>query len=171
VAQFAWCGRLQFGERSADFRQRYILTYTIVIPAYNESVRIQPTLHALVRHVQEQNWDAEILVVNDGSTDDTAEIVREYGKAHPQVLLVENPATAEKATACATACCERRAISVYLAMPIFLPDRGGAENFSTRLPRRRYRHRIALACAPNYRPSPSRSTASSLAASSIWLCE
>ncbi len=68
-----------------------ILTYTIVIPAYNESVRIRPTLHDLVRHVQEQNWDAEILVVNDGSTDDTAEIVREFGKAHPHVLLVENP--------------------------------------------------------------------------------
>jgi dolichyl-phosphate beta-glucosyltransferase len=67
------------------------LTYSIVIPAYNESVRIRPTLHALLRHLQEQNWDAEILVVNDGSTDDTAQIVREYGKAHPQVLLVENP--------------------------------------------------------------------------------
>jgi dolichyl-phosphate beta-glucosyltransferase len=67
------------------------LTYSFVIPAYNESVRIRPTLHALLRHVQEQNWDAEILVVNDGSTDDTAQIVREFGKAHPQVLLVENP--------------------------------------------------------------------------------
>jgi dolichyl-phosphate beta-glucosyltransferase len=67
------------------------LTYSFVIPAYNESVRIRPTLHALLRHVQEQNWDAEILVVNDGSSDDTAQIVREYGKLHPQVLLVENP--------------------------------------------------------------------------------
>jgi glycosyltransferase involved in cell wall biosynthesis len=69
----------------------HLLTYSFVIPAYNESVRIRPTLHALLRYVQEQNWDAEILVVNDGSTDDTAQIVREYGKSHPQVLLVENP--------------------------------------------------------------------------------
>jgi dolichyl-phosphate beta-glucosyltransferase len=67
------------------------LTYSIVIPAFNESVRIRPTLHALLRHIQEQNWDAEILVVNDGSSDDTAQIVREFGKAHAQVLLVENP--------------------------------------------------------------------------------
>jgi glycosyltransferase involved in cell wall biosynthesis len=67
------------------------LSYSFVIPAYNEGVRLRPTLHALIRHIQEQNWDAEILVVNDGSTDDTAQIVREYGKAHPQVLLVENP--------------------------------------------------------------------------------
>ncbi len=67
------------------------LTYSFVIPAYNESVRIRPSLHALIRHVQEQNWDAEILVVNDGSSDDTAQIVREYGEQHPQVLLIENP--------------------------------------------------------------------------------
>ena len=67
------------------------LTYSIVIPAYNESVRIRPTLHEILRHIQEQNWDAEILVVNDGSSDDTAQIVREYGKLHPQVLLLENP--------------------------------------------------------------------------------
>ena len=67
------------------------MTYSIVVPAYNESVRIRPTLHALVRHVQEQRWNAEILVVNDGSSDDTAQIVREFGNAYPQVLLIENP--------------------------------------------------------------------------------
>jgi dolichyl-phosphate beta-glucosyltransferase len=67
------------------------LTYSFVIPAYNESVRIRPTLDELLRYTQEQNWTVEILVVNDGSTDDTAQIIREYGKLHPQVLLVENP--------------------------------------------------------------------------------
>jgi glycosyltransferase involved in cell wall biosynthesis len=67
------------------------LTYSFVIPAYNESVRIRPTLDALLRHAREQDWDAEILVVNDGSSDDTAQIVREYGTVHPQVLLLENP--------------------------------------------------------------------------------
>src|SRR3984957_2037972 len=67
------------------------VTYSIVIPAYNESVRLRPTLHAILQHVREQNWDVEILVVDDGSSDNTAEIVREYSKSHPQVLLVENP--------------------------------------------------------------------------------
>lgn len=67
------------------------MTYSFVIPAYNESVRIRPTLDELLRYTQEQNWTVEILVVNDGSTDDTAQIIREYGKLHPQVLLVENP--------------------------------------------------------------------------------
>ena len=67
------------------------MTYSFVIPAYNESVRIRPTLDELLRHSQEQAWDVEILVVNDGSRDDTAQIVRQYGKVHPEVLLVENP--------------------------------------------------------------------------------
>jgi dolichyl-phosphate beta-glucosyltransferase len=67
------------------------LTYSFVIPAYNESVRLRPTLDEILRYTREQNWNAEILVVNDGSSDDTARIVREYGKLHPQVLLVENP--------------------------------------------------------------------------------
>jgi glycosyltransferase involved in cell wall biosynthesis len=67
------------------------LIYSIVIPAYNESVRLRPTLNELLRHAHEQSLDMEILVVNDGSSDDTAQIVREYGKAYPNVLLVENP--------------------------------------------------------------------------------
>jgi dolichyl-phosphate beta-glucosyltransferase len=67
------------------------LTYSIVIPAYNESSRLRPTLDALLRYVHEKKWDVEILVVNDGSSDDTAQVVREYGKAHPEVLLLENP--------------------------------------------------------------------------------
>ena len=67
------------------------MTYSFVIPAYNESVRIRPTLDEILRYARGQNWDAEILVVNDGSRDDTAQIVREYGRLHPQILLLENP--------------------------------------------------------------------------------
>jgi glycosyltransferase involved in cell wall biosynthesis len=67
------------------------LTYSIVIPAYNESDRIRPTLDEIIRHAQEQNWDAEIVVVDDGSRDDTAEIVRAYGREHPQIQLIQNP--------------------------------------------------------------------------------
>lgn len=67
------------------------MTYSIVIPAYNESSRLRPTLDTLLRYVHDQQWDVEILVVNDGSKDDTAQVVREYGKFHPEILLLENP--------------------------------------------------------------------------------
>ncbi|HTR26512.1 MAG TPA: dolichyl-phosphate beta-glucosyltransferase [Terriglobales bacterium] len=67
------------------------MTYSIIIPAYNESGRLRPTLDKLLGHAEEKQWDVEILVVNDGSRDDTADIVREYARAYPQVVLVENP--------------------------------------------------------------------------------
>jgi glycosyltransferase involved in cell wall biosynthesis len=67
------------------------LTYSLIIPAYNESGRIRPTLDAILRYIEEQKWDVEVLVVNDGSRDDTAEVVRAYGQAHSQVRLIENP--------------------------------------------------------------------------------
>ena len=66
-------------------------TYSIVIPAYNESQRIVATLDKVLAYVAEQRWNAEIVVVNDGSRDDTAAIVARYTAAHPHVRLVENP--------------------------------------------------------------------------------
>jgi dolichyl-phosphate beta-glucosyltransferase len=67
------------------------LSYSLVIPAYNESSRIRPTLDEILRYTGEKKWDVEILVVDDGSRDDTSAIVREYGGAHPQVQLIQNP--------------------------------------------------------------------------------
>ncbi len=66
-------------------------TYSIVIPAYNEAQRIAASLDKVLAHVAEQHWQAEILVVNDGSRDETAAIVRAYAQRSPAVRLVENP--------------------------------------------------------------------------------
>jgi len=65
--------------------------YSIIIPAYNESQRITATLDKVLAHIAQEKWDAEVLVVNDGSRDDTADIIRRYAAAHSIVRLVENP--------------------------------------------------------------------------------
>jgi dolichyl-phosphate beta-glucosyltransferase len=65
--------------------------YSIVIPAYNESARIRATLDRILAYIDERRWNAEILVVNDGSTDDTAQIVQLYAARHPALRLLENP--------------------------------------------------------------------------------
>lgn len=70
--------------------------YTIVIPAYNERARIVPTLEAVVQCVRLRDWDAEVIVVNDGSTDNTAALVREFARTAPEVRLMENPSNRGK---------------------------------------------------------------------------
>ena len=65
--------------------------YSIIIPAYNESGRLRPTLDQVLSYGQERGWDLEILVVDDGSRDNTTGIVREYGGRYPRVALLENP--------------------------------------------------------------------------------
>ena len=65
--------------------------YSIVIPAYNERARIPGTLKEVVSCLRERQWDAEVIVVNDGSTDSTAQIVKDFSAANPEVRLLENP--------------------------------------------------------------------------------
>ena len=67
------------------------LRYSIIIPAYNESQRITATLDKVLAHIAQEKWDAEVLVVNDGSRDSTADIIRGYATKHSVVRLVENP--------------------------------------------------------------------------------
>jgi glycosyltransferase involved in cell wall biosynthesis len=64
---------------------------SIVIPAFNESARIPATLQEVVHTIRECGWDAEVIVVNDGSTDATAEVVREFARSAPEIRLLENP--------------------------------------------------------------------------------
>ena len=65
--------------------------YSIIIPAYNESERIRSGLDQVLAYVAGQRWDAEIIVVDDGSRDHTAGIVKEYAARNPIVRLVPNP--------------------------------------------------------------------------------
>jgi dolichyl-phosphate beta-glucosyltransferase len=65
--------------------------YSIVVPAYNEAERIGPSLERILDHIVKSNWSAEIIVVNDGSRDNTATIVQQFARDNPVVRLLENP--------------------------------------------------------------------------------
>jgi glycosyltransferase involved in cell wall biosynthesis len=45
---------------------------SVVIPAYNEEQRLGPTLERVTAWLREQPWASEVLVVDDGSSDETA---------------------------------------------------------------------------------------------------
>jgi glycosyltransferase involved in cell wall biosynthesis len=70
--------------------------YSIVIPAYNESERIPATLRSVVDCIRAHGWDAEVVVVNDGSLDNTAEVVKEFARTAPEIRFLENSANRGK---------------------------------------------------------------------------
>jgi dolichyl-phosphate beta-glucosyltransferase len=51
---------------------------TIVIPAYNEERRLPPTLHKVAAFLRGQNYTSEVLVVENGSTDDTSGVTAAF---------------------------------------------------------------------------------------------
>jgi len=65
--------------------------YSIIIPAYNESARVGATLEKVLAHVARRGWDAEIIAVDDGSRDNTVEIIRGYAEKNPRLRLLQNP--------------------------------------------------------------------------------
>ncbi|MDH3674776.1 MAG: glycosyltransferase family 2 protein [Anaerolineae bacterium] len=105
---------------------------SIIIPAYDEEVRLPQTLPRIVEFIEAQDYDAEVLVVNDGSTDRTAEIVEEFSISHPCIKLVE-PGRGGKGHAVRAGMLKSRGQYAFLcdadlAMPItelpkFLPPR------------------------------------------------
>src|SRR3954454_17540130 len=65
-----------------------VLSISAVLPAYNEEQVIAASVAAMVQTFESLQADYEVIVVNDGSRDRTAEIVTRLGQANPRVRLV-----------------------------------------------------------------------------------
>jgi glycosyltransferase involved in cell wall biosynthesis len=65
---------------------------TIIIPAYNEQARLPATLGRIIDYMQTAAWDTwEIVVVDDGSTDGTAEVAEAAHNQNARVRVLRNP--------------------------------------------------------------------------------
>ena len=63
---------------------------SIVIPAYNEVHRLPETLALVKDFVESKSYDCEVLVVDDGSKDDTVAIAQKYAKRFPALRVITN---------------------------------------------------------------------------------
>lgn len=63
---------------------------SLIIPAYNEAERIGNTLEVAARWLSRQEYPAEIIVVDDGSRDNTAAIVRDCEPHMPVPLILDS---------------------------------------------------------------------------------
>jgi len=69
-----------------------LASLSIVIPAFNEGQRLGATLDAVLGYLRDAHFeDPEVLVVDDGSTDDTVAVVERFRATHPEVRLLRNP--------------------------------------------------------------------------------
>lgn len=76
--------------------------YSVVIPAYNEEDRLEAPLLDTVRHLSRRATSFEVIVVDDGSRDGTARLVRDLQVRHPEVRLIRLPANRGKGFAVRT---------------------------------------------------------------------
>lgn len=73
-------------------RNYTVSSISIVIPAYNEEKRLPRTLDSVLKYLAGREFStAEILVVDDGSRDGTAEMVERYARRDGRVRLLRNP--------------------------------------------------------------------------------
>lgn len=72
---------------------------SVVIPAYNEHQRLPATLERWLAFLAAQPYAAELLVVDDGSSDPTPSVVQKLAANHSELRLIQLPANRGKGAA------------------------------------------------------------------------
>ena len=67
----------------------------VVVPAYNEAQRLPATVAATVAYLERQPWSSRVVVVDNGSSDDTARVIRSiadpFGRVPVDVIGCARP--------------------------------------------------------------------------------
>jgi len=65
---------------------------SIIVPAYNEQSRLPDTIRRIEDYLSQADWEFhEIIVVDDGSTDATADCAEEFARMNSNVRVLRNP--------------------------------------------------------------------------------
>ncbi len=63
---------------------------SVIIPAYNEEKRIKETLESFFNYLSKQNYTWEVIVVSDGSKDNTVRVAEEFVSSHKGFKIIGN---------------------------------------------------------------------------------
>jgi len=80
------------------------LRWSIVIPAYNEAHRIGKSLDAIGAYLKERAVPAEVIIINDGSTDGTGEVLAEAAENAPYLRVLSHSSNRGKGAAVRDGC-------------------------------------------------------------------
>src|SRR5690242_11983340 len=72
----------------ADQESEVVLS--VVVPAYNEERRLEPSLKAICQYLDERDRPWELIIVNDGSSDRTAEVIAAAARADPRIRMLQS---------------------------------------------------------------------------------
>jgi len=73
---------------------------SIIVPTYNEKETIIKFLERVTDQISKNNFDAGIIVVDDGSPDGTAELIKNFSKTHANITLLNRREKMGLASAC-----------------------------------------------------------------------
>ena len=71
-----------------DFDKVYLYKVSIVIPCYNTALYLRQALDSVVNQTLKE---IEIICVNDGSTDNTLDIIKEYAAKDNRIVIIDGP--------------------------------------------------------------------------------
>jgi len=97
-----------------DMKSSNQVYLSVVIPAYNEETNIRlGSLDKVLRYLEHQDYSWEVVVVNDGSTDETKKLLEEFVAANKGVRVIDNPHQGKAATVIAGIRAAKGTISVF----------------------------------------------------------
>lgn len=109
---------------SQDAPAREAVALSVVVPAYNEELRLPHALIEMIDLLDARGRPYEIIVVDDGSRDATSSTVRQFERIRPQVRLIRLPVNRGKGHAVRTGVLNSRGSRVLFA------DADGATPFA-----------------------------------------
>ncbi|TET34206.1 MAG: glycosyltransferase family 2 protein [Anaerolineales bacterium] len=63
----------------------------MIVPAHNEENRLPQSVEAILEFIHSQTYESEIIIVENGSSDNTAQISHDFAARHPEIQALQEP--------------------------------------------------------------------------------